>query len=51
MTNRISNSEAKRNRILAETRRLTALGLTATEIASQLKVKKNLILRLRDLDK
>lgn len=51
MTNKISTKEAKRNRIAAETKRLTGLGLTASQIALQLKVKRNLILRLIDLDK
>lgn len=45
----MSTAEAKRNRILAETKRLTAMGLTADNIAKQLGVKRNLILRLKDL--
>ncbi|AHI61244.1 hypothetical protein SHOU24_47 [Vibrio phage SHOU24] len=46
---KITASEAKRNRILAETKRLTGLGLTADQIARELGVKRNLILRLKDL--
>ena len=49
MQPKISTAEAKRNRIMAETARLTKLGLTADQIARQLGVKRNLILRLKDL--
>ncbi len=49
MQPKMSTAEAKRNRIMAETVRLTKLGLTADQIARQLGVKRNLILRLKDL--
>ncbi|WP_167331246.1 hypothetical protein [Pseudoalteromonas fuliginea] len=42
-------AEAKRNRILAETKRLLGLGTRPCEIASQLGVKRNLIYRLKNL--
>ena len=45
----MTTAEAKRNRILAETKRLSAMGIKSKEIARQLGVKCNLIYRLRDL--
>lgn len=49
MVDKISTKEANRNRIVAEVKRLTGLGLTASEIALQLKVKRNLILRIKNM--
>ena len=45
----MKTADAKRNWIKGETKRLTKLGLTASDIARQLGVKRNLVLRLKDL--